>query len=337
VETDKINNEVEASAAGRIVALVAEAGSTVEVGATIALWTGTDQVRSTLDYAAPPPPSRVLSTPLARRLAAQGAMAIGDVPGTGPRGRIQARDVRAMLDRRPVPPVDLPSAPRAPRDHRALIAARVSRSFTEIPHFYVTADAVFDPLSSLRDDLNADPEGPGKLSVTAFITAAIGRALTRVPGANVVWRDGRVAELATVAVGVAVETTAGVAAPVVPVGGDGLYALARRLDAAIERARAGRLRTEDAGEAAIGVSNVGMHAVRALAPVIDPDQSFMLGVGAPRSVFRPGPDGAPKFVRELTLTLACDHRAIDGAAAARLLGEIVAGIEHPARLLTARG
>jgi pyruvate dehydrogenase E2 component (dihydrolipoamide acetyltransferase) len=271
----------------------------------------------------------VLSTPLARRLAAQGSVAIGDVPGTGPRGRIQARDVRAVLDRRALPQ----SAPRAPRDHRALIAARVSRSFAEIPHFYVTADAAFDALAALREDLNADPEAPEKLSMTAFIAAATGRALTRISGTNVVWRDGGVAELATVAVGVAVETAAGVIAPVVPVGVDGLYDFARRLAEAVERARAGRLRSEDTGAAAIGISNVGMYAVRALAPVIDPDQSFMLGVGAPRSVFRPSRGGAPRLVQELTLTLACDHRAIDGAAAARLLGEIAAGIEHPARLL----
>jgi pyruvate dehydrogenase E2 component (dihydrolipoamide acetyltransferase) len=87
------------------------------------------------------------------------------------------------------------------------------------------------------------------------------------------------------------------------------------------------------GEAAIGVSNVGMFGVRALAPIIDPDQTFMLGVGAPRAVFRPDAEGAPEPAREATLTLACDHRAIDGAAAARFLAAIVDALEHPLRLL----
>ena len=79
-----------------------------------------------------------------------------------------------------------------------------------------------------------------------------------------------------------------------------------------------------------------MFAVRSLTPIIDPDQSFMLGVGAPQAVFRPGRDGAPQAVREITLSLACDHRAIDGAGAARFLATIVELIEHPARLLIQR-
>jgi pyruvate dehydrogenase E2 component (dihydrolipoamide acetyltransferase) len=113
----------------------------------------------------------------------------------------------------------------------------------------------------------------------------------------------------------------------------GIHAIADRLDAAIERARQGRLGAADAGEAAIGISNVGMFAVRSLTPIIDPDQSFMLGVGAPQAVFRPGPGGVPLAVKEVTLSLACDHRAIDGAGAARFLATIVDLLEHPGRLL----
>ena len=80
-----------------------------------------------------------------------------------------------------------------------------------------------------------------------------------------------------------------------------------------------------------------MFNVRALTPIIDPEQTFMLGVGAPRAVFRPGPDGGPRAVQEVTLTLACDHRAIDGAGAARFLALIVELLEQPARLLIPRG
>jgi pyruvate dehydrogenase E2 component (dihydrolipoamide acetyltransferase) len=344
VETDKISNEVEAPAPGRILSLLVEMGSTVDVGAPVATWTGPGHVGAPPEAVAEAPaPSvgaakatpaangaaRLRSTPFARRLAKLDGIEISRVAGTGPRGRIQARDVKAMIAARGAKAAP-PSAPA--RDLRALIAARVTRSKAEIPHFYVTADAAFDALTALRRDLNADPHAPRKLSVTAFLAAAVARALALVPEANVVWRGNRADPLSRIAIGMAVDTPGGVMAPVVPASGD-IYGLADSLDAAIDRARQGRLVAADVGEAAIGISNVGMFAVRALTPIIDPDQSFMLGVGAPQAVFRPAPDGSPRAAQEVTLSLACDHRAIDGAGAARFLATIVALLEHPVRLL----
>lgn len=347
VETDKISNEVEAPAPGRILSLLVGEGETVEVGAAVALWTGPGQSvaadeeqaptpapeASSPAPAAPSPPApgeRIRSTPFARRLARQGGIAIESCPGTGPRGRIQARDVRAFLEARPAAP-----APKG-RNLRALIAARVSRSRAEIPHFYVTADAAFDALIALRAGLNADPGAPAKLSVTAFLGQAVARALALMPEANIVWRGDRAVPLPGIAIGIAVDTPEGVLAPVVPFGGGDIYSAAAGLEAAVSRARAGRIGGGDAGEAAIGISNVGMFGVRALTPIIDPEQTFMLGVGAPQTLFRPGPDGSPRAVQEVTLTLACDHRAIDGAGAARFLALIVELLEQPARLLIPR-
>jgi pyruvate dehydrogenase E2 component (dihydrolipoamide acetyltransferase) len=346
VETDKISNEIEAPAAGRIIEVLVAEGETVDVGTPVALWTGPGQggariVGEAAPTAAPAPApparrvdasdgARVRSTPFARRLAKQGGIAVESCTGTGPRGRIQARDVRAALE---APR----SAPSKGRDLRALIAARVTRAKAEIPHFHVTADAAFDALIALRAGLNADPGAPRSLSVTAFLAQAVARALALMPQANVVWREGRAVPLPAIAIAIAVDTPDGVMAPVVPFGAGDIYSAADALDAAISRARAGRLGALDAGEAAIGISNVGMFGVRALTPIIDPDQSFMLGVGAPRAVFRPGPAGGPRAVSEVTLSLACDHRAVDGAGAARLLALIVELLEQPARLLIPRG
>ncbi|MGH6614587.1 dihydrolipoamide acetyltransferase family protein [Sphingomonas sp.] len=343
VETDKISSEVDAPGSGRIVSLLVGIGETVNVGVPVATWTGAGLVTPEPEaepVAAPVAElvpvvvpaaagSRIRSTPFARRLARLDGIDIAQVTGSGPRGRIQARDVKAAIDGRaavPAPPVG------AVRDLRPLIAARVSRSKAEIPHFYVTAEVAFDALITLRGDLNSDPLAPAKLSVTALLGAAVARALTLVPEANRVWRDNRAVPLAGIAIGIAVDTPAGVMAPVVPARG-GVYAFGDALDAAIGRARQGRLGAADTGEAAIGISNVGMFGVRSLTPIIDPDQSFMLGVGAPHGVFRPGPDGAPLAVREVTLSLACDHRVIDGAGAARFLATIAELLEHPARLL----
>lgn len=345
VETDKISNEIEAPAPGRIVRLLVAAGETVPVGVAVALWTGPAQGGDAAVEALPPPAAsekpfpaapaeeRRRATPFARRLAALGGIALSDIAGTGPRGRIQARDVQARLDR-PAAPSAAPAS-KAPRDIRALIAARVSRAKAEIPHFYVTADAGFDALAHLRGELNADPFALRKLSVTALLAMAVARALALHPGANAVWRENRVAPLDRIAIGIAVDTPGGVMAPVVPVS-SGLYAFAEAMDGAIERARQGRLTAVDAGPAAIGISNVGMFGVRALTPIIDPDQSFMLGVGAPHLALRLDEEGRPRPVQRVTLTLACDHRLIDGAAAARLLADVVAFVEHPIRLVASR-
>ncbi|KQX18769.1 MULTISPECIES: dihydrolipoamide acetyltransferase family protein [unclassified Sphingomonas] len=353
VETDKISNEIEAPADGTILALLAEEGATVAVGAAVATWTGPGQGVGGTDEpgfgtapaaiedpasaaAIPAAPTvqaeRRLCTPFARRLARQAGIDLDGIEGSGARGRIKARDVQAAIDGRAAGPV---TAPRG-RDLRSLIAARVSRSKAEIPHFYLSADAAFDALAGLRRDLNADPLAPRKLSITALLGAAVGRALALHPEANGVWRDGRVQPLGGVAIGIAVEAPGGVMAPVVPLGA-GIYDFAASLDAAIGRARLGRLGSGDVGEAAIGISNVGMFNVRSLTPIIDPDQSFMLGVGAPRTAFRADDKGAPVALREVTLNLACDHRAIDGAAAARFLATIVELIENPVRLLLPAG
>lgn len=357
VETDKISSDVEAAGPGRITALLVEVGETVDVGVAVATWTGAGQVADVADPATPPAEAeaeaevgvrhdtrasasesvneRRRSTPFARRLAAIDGIDIAELVGSGPRGRIQARDVQAAIANRST--ARLPKAMPAPpangaRDLRPLIAARVSRSKAEIPHFYVAADAGFDAMAALRSTLNADPRAPRKLSVTALLGAAVARALILTPQANVVWRDNKAESLAGVAIGIAVDTPGGVMAPVVSAA-DGVYAFANALDAAIARARIGRLAAADMGEAAIGISNVGMFGVRSLTPIIDPDQTFMLGVGAPCGVFRPGPGGTPVAVQEVTLSLACDHRAIDGAGAARFLSTIVELIEQPGRIL----
>jgi len=362
VETDKITNEIEAPAEGTIRSVVVQAGETVPVGAVVAIWTGPDQsvaadgpepaveipepvARAQAIAAAPVPDDcsvahtgggRIVATPLARRIARQATLDIASVSGTGPRSRIQAQDVRAALEH--AKPVALPaesSRDVGARNLRALIAARVCRSKAEIPHFYVTADAVFDRLAALRNELNASQHAPRKLSVTAFLGIAVAHALSVMPEADVLWREGGIRRPAEPAVGIAVDAPGGVMAPVVPFGG-GIYDFAAALDAAIERARAGRLSAQDMGEAVVGISNVGMFGVRALTPIIDPDQTFMLGVGAPRRVFRPNAEGNPCVVQEVSLSLACDHRAVDGALACRFLAAVVDLLESPLQLLIRR-
>jgi pyruvate dehydrogenase E2 component (dihydrolipoamide acetyltransferase) len=350
VETDKISHEIEAPEAGEIGALLVAAGETVPVGTVVATWSGAtataeppppaSAAMAQLRRAAEPGPAtaRRIATPLARRLAAVAAIDLAEVAPSGDRGRIKARDIHAAIAaRRQAPPVlETPQAKGRPVSAtRVRIAERLVRSKTEIPHFYVSTSAEISRLETLRAELNGD-SARMKISVTHFLVAAIGRALGARRHLNAVWRHGTQVMLDDLAVGVAVDTDNGVRMPVIG-GADHrpLDDLAACINGAAERSRAGRLRPADMGSAAISLSNVGMFGVSQLLPIIDPDQSFIIGAGRAEALFRPGKDGAAVARREITLTLAGDHRLVDGAAGAALLRAVADQIEAPLQLLRA--
>ncbi len=353
VETDKISHEIEAADTGRIIALLTKPGDTVAVGAVVATWTGPGQAPHHAPTSAHPeasgPPSamrkdltRHIATPLARRLAASAGIDLASITPGAARQRIKAQDIHAAVAARPPAPEPIgmqvpttqPKAAPAPSIRR-LIAARMIRSKQEIPHFVVTASADTGRLETLRKELNGG-DGGVKLTITHFLVAAIGRAMATHRHLNAVWRDGDIMVLANIAVGVAVETENGVRMPIIEDTDHApLDRIATRINQAAERARTGRLKASDNAPAAISLSNAGMFGVSALVPIIDPDQSFILGVGKDEMIFRPGDDGSPRARREITLTLAADHRLVDGAAGARLLRAIADQIESPLNLLRA--
>lgn len=359
VETEKIANEVEAPADGEIREILVDAGNTVPVGTAIARWTGPGpQVEpaspaAVASAAAPAPPSpnasssaapsRIVATPLARRLSRQFGVDLRAVVGRGPRGRIKAADVIAAKDRMPRA-ADGASVPRPPPPApgvferadtvQAAIARRLTAAKQEIPHFYVATEADVSAVVAMRAQLNAGP-GP-KISVTHIILAAAGRALMDSPDANRVWHDGGFMQIASPDIGVAVQTPRGLLAPVLrAVGRMPLDDVARNATVLIERSREGRLQPDDLSGGALTVSNVGMHNVTYLTPIVNPGQVAILGVGSVREVFRPDANGAPALKREIGLVLAADHRVLDGVSAAAFLNRIVHYLEHPVLLMRA--
>lgn len=367
VETDKIANDVEAPADGEMIDIVVLEGDTVPVGTIVGHWTGPAQATATPETPAtsvapatpdaaalqrpeplpraqykPAAPShaadtshtRRVASPFARRLASNNDIDLSRLNGTGEHGRIKARDVLSAVAERgsASAPSPLEDKPIPTSSVRRAIAARLIRSKTQIPHFYVAAQADIRALDTYRAQLNSSG-GFAKLTITPFLVAAIGRALAARPTLNRLWRDSGLLSPPDIAVGVAVDTDAGVRMPVIA-GADArsLDEIAVAVGDAALRARAGQLRHDDMRLAAASVSNVGMMGVTSLAPIIDPDQSYVLGVGAPQSLFRPDAAGTPVAVREITLTLACDHRLIDGAAGAEFLRAIVDVLEDPGQL-----
>lgn len=368
VETDKISNEIEAAEAGVIEAVSVAEGETVGVGRPVATMLvegveepspqGEQPALSPLQAAqfADPSPahevaaplseeersaSRHRATPLARRVAQAEGIDLGDVAGTGPRGRITADDVLAAGQGPAVPPRDaLPQRDAAVsgkmiplNSFQKVTARRLMEAKREIPHFYVFAEADVTALLELREQLNAMPAFP-RLSISHFILTAMGRALAGRPPLNRVWTEHGLVELPQADVGLAVEGPKGLVAPV-------LRDLARRtldevaIEAAriVDQVRAGRVAMKDLQGGATTLSNVGMFGATGLVPIINPGQSSILGVGRSQGVFRPDAQGAPQLCRVLALTLSCDHRVVDGAEAARFLQTIQNGLEAPAALL----
>jgi pyruvate dehydrogenase E2 component (dihydrolipoamide acetyltransferase) len=365
VETDKIANEVEARDDGTILTIEVAAGETVPVGGVLAIWTGPslganpdEEMQAGLpplpvvsasipaieaEAPASPPAAgdgRHRSTPLARRMAREAGIDLSEVRGGGPRGRIKAADVEryCATSRAPIPVVShharAASETRRPATSiERTIARRLTESKQTIPHFYVLADADVSALLDLRKQLNAT--GPkAKISVNHCIVAAAARALQAVPELNAIWQEGEIVQFAGIDIGVAVDSPRGLLVPVLrDLGGLLLPLLAERADLLVARARDGKLDGPDMAGGALTVSNVGMYGASFLVPIINPGQSAILGVGAPRQVFRPDVDGKPALRTEIGLVLSCDHRTHDGVRAAMLLDAIVKVLENPLRLL----
>jgi pyruvate dehydrogenase E2 component (dihydrolipoamide acetyltransferase) len=345
VETDKIATEIEAQGDGEILSLEARDGETYPVGAVLGEWTGSGLA---LDTSAEPPVepqlpasvmrapradgSRIYATPLARRVARNADFDISSVTGSGPNGRIQARDVHAAISaivtqkQRPV------TSRLAVPQLRKIVARRMVEAKQTIPHFYVLANADLAKANDLRAQLNADSRQ--KISVTHILVAALARAIAEMPEANEIWEDDELIRFGSIDIGVAVTTPRGLLAPVVRnLGERTLDEVAEQTNSVIERARIGALQQNDLTGGAISISNVGMFGVAGLIPIVNPGQSSILGVGCPEQLFRPDANGQPRLCEELRLFLSCDHRVWDGARAAQFLDRVRTLLERPLVLL----
>ena len=216
---------------------------------------------------------------------------------------------------------------------RRAIARRLTESKATVPHFYLTAEPVVDELLALRARVNAalppgEPE-PVKVSVNDFVIAAVAAAFRDVPEANVTWSDDGLIAYRSVDISIAVATEGGLVAPVLrAVEGKRLSAIARESAALARRARERRLLQHELAGGTFAVSNLGMYGTAEFSAIINPPQSGILAVGAARQ--QPVVvDGALAVATVMRCTLSVDHRAIDGALAARWLAAFTSRMENP--------
>ncbi|RMD90201.1 MAG: 2-oxo acid dehydrogenase subunit E2, partial [Alphaproteobacteria bacterium] len=232
------------------------------------------------------------------------------------------------------PPADVPYEEIKLSGMRKVIAKRMAQSKSHVPHFYLTIDIALDRLLAERARLNARLAEAGvKLSVNDFLIRAAALALKKVPAANAMYAGDRMYRFTRQDISVAVAVEGGLVTPVIrDAGAKGLAEISREMKALAEKARAGKLLPEEYQGGTFSISNLGMYGIREFAAVINPPQGAILAVGAGEK--RPVVvDDAVAIRTMMTVTLAVDHRALDGAIGAAFLAAFKGFVEDPITML----
>jgi pyruvate dehydrogenase E2 component (dihydrolipoamide acetyltransferase) len=306
---------------------------------------------------------RIFSSPLARRLARDAGIELARITGSGPHGRVIARDVEEArsgkgLKAPAAVPAGAPSIAPSMSDKQILalfepgsyeviphdgmrrtIAQRLTASVQTVPHFYLTMECNIGLLVEAREQINAaapkDKDGKPayKLSVNDFVIKALALALQRIPNANVSWTDGGMLKHKHSDVGVAVAMPGGLITPIIrkaetkPVS-----VISAEMKDFAARARARKLKPEEYQGGTTAVSNLGMYGINHFTAVINPPHATILAVGTAeeRPIVK---HGKIEVAQMMSVTLSCDHRAVDGALGAELLGAFKLLIENPVMMV----
>ena len=307
--------------------------------------------------------ARIFSSPLARRLAKEAGIELGRINGSGPHGRIVARDVEdaksgkglkapaaapaagpsiapSMSDKQILALFEPGSYEVVPHDGmRRTIAQRLTASVQTVPHFYLTIDCDIGKLLAAREEINtAAPKDKEKkplykLSVNDFVIKAMAVALQRIPNCNVSWTESGMLKHKHSDIGVAVAMPGGLITPIIrKAETKSLSTISGEMKDFAARARARKLKPEEYQGGTTAVSNLGMYGINHFTAVINPPHATILAVGASeeRAVVRGGKVEAAHI---MSVTLSCDHRAVDGALGAELIGAFKMLIENPVMMM----
>lgn len=307
---------------------------------------------------------RVFSSPLARRIAKEAGIDVGMVTGTGPHGRVVARDVEqaksgkglkapaaapsggapsiapTMSDKQILSLFEPGSYDIVPHDGmRRTIAQRLTASIQNVPHFYLTIDCDIGKLLAAREEINAaapkDKEKKPlyKISVNDFVIKAMAVALQKIPNCNVSWTESGMVKHHHSDVGVAVAMPGGLITPIIrKAETKTLSTISNEMKDFAARARTRKLKPEEYQGGTTAVSNLGMFGIKDFTAVINPPHATILAVGTSeeRPVVR---GGKIEIAQMMSVTLSCDHRAIDGALGAELIGAFKQLIENPVMMM----
>jgi pyruvate dehydrogenase E2 component (dihydrolipoamide acetyltransferase) len=306
---------------------------------------------------------RIFSSPLARRLAKDAGIELGRINGSGPHGRVIARDVEeaksgkglkapgaapsgapavapSMSDKQILALFEPGSYEIVPHDGmRRTIAQRLTASVQTVPHFYLTIDCDIGKLLTAREEINkqapTDKEKKPlyKLSVNDFVIKAMAVALQRIPNCNVSWTESGMLKHKHSDIGVAVAMPGGLITPIIRnAEAKSLSTISSQMKDFAARARARKLKPEEYLGGTTAISNLGMYGIKDFTAVINPPHATILAVGTSeeRPVVR---SGRIEIAHIMSVTLSCDHRAVDGALGAELIGAFKMLIENPVMMM----
>jgi len=312
-----------------------------------------------------PAGTRIFASPLARRLAKEAGIDLGRVQGSGPHGRVIARDIDAAKSGKglrapgaaPAAATGAPSIQPAMSDQQILslyaegsyelvphdsmrrtIAQRLTAATQSMPTFYLTVDCDIGKLTAAREEINAlapkkDGQPAYKLSVNDFVIKALALALQRVPEANVSWTESAMLRHKHSDIGVAVALPFGLITPIIrQAESKSLSTISNEMRDLASRAKGKKLKPHEYQGGTSSVSNLGMYGIKDFTAVINPPQSSILavGTGEQRAVVR---NGKLEVATLMSVTLSCDHRALDGALGAQLLTAFKTLIENPVMMV----
>jgi len=291
--------------------------------------------------------TRLLASPLAKRVAANEGIDLRMLAGTGPHGRIVKDDVlkavasggtsgKGRVLRNPTEFTKIPN-----NNMRKVIARRLSESKQTVPHFYLTVECELDKLLEVRKEINFDAEATAgkdkkpayKLSVNDFIIKATALALKKVPAANASWTDEAILQFNNVDISVAVAIDGGLITPIVKNADQkSVITVSNEMKDLAARAKTGKLAPEEFQGGGFSISNLGMFGVKQFAAIVNPPQGCILAVGAgeDRAVVR---HGKLEIRNIVDLTLSVDHRVVDGAVGAQFLAALKHYLESPSLML----
>jgi pyruvate dehydrogenase E2 component (dihydrolipoamide acetyltransferase) len=265
------------------------------------------------------------ASPKARRLASERGVDVTTLRGSGPNGAVLVGDVEAAGAARPAPAAAAAAA--GVGTVWRVMAERMTQSWTTAPHFYLVREVNASRLIAWRK------KAPKGVTYTDLLVKLVAAALVQHPRARVSWKDGAILQHEEINIGLAVALDDGLVVPVVHRADTlSLAEIAARREELVTRAQSGKLRPADIQGGVFTISNLGMYGVDAFNAIVNPPQAAILAVG--RIADRVVPiNGQPAVAPMMVLTLSCDHRAIDGARGAQLLGALADFVEEPVTLL----
>ncbi|KAF9907647.1 pyruvate dehydrogenase complex dihydrolipoamide acetyltransferase component (E2) [Linnemannia zychae] len=290
---------------------------------------------------------RIFASPIAKKIANEKNISLGDLSGSGPNGRILKADVESYTPAAKAAPATkaAPAPAAAPAgaaytdipvtNMRKIIAQRLTESKQNVPHYYVTVELEMDKVLKLREVLNKSSEDKYKLSVNDFIVKASALALKAVPEANSSWMNDSIRQYHTSDICVATSTPTGLITPIVAnAESKGLATISNQVKDLASRARANKLAPHEYQGGTFTISNMGMYGIKHFTAIINPPQSCILAVGATEKRVLPGAeDGEYRTASVMAVTLSSDHRTVDGAVAAQFLKAFKGYMENPLKML----